>query len=223
MTQDLFSQPTVQYIVQQASECHGDAARLPPLDKLAEQLGISRGKLREDLLTAQAYGLVEMRPGDGTYVRRFDFYSAIRPLVLYSVAQDKRTFDQYYRVRACLEVAFWDQAVAALDAEDHEELEGILQDAERKLRGTPIEIPHYEHRKLHTLLFSKLANPFVRGIVRAYWDAYEAAGLHRGDTTGHTLADQRSQRIGGGRVIGALLDEGYNRLDLVISRDNHKT
>jgi DNA-binding FadR family transcriptional regulator len=157
----------------------GSEAKLPALDELARELGVSRGKLREDLLTAQAYGLVEMRPGDGTYVRPFDFYAAVRPLVLHSVGLGSEQFDRYYRMRAELEVAFWDQAVGSLIAEDVRQLERIQEEAEDKLRGRPVVIPHTQHRQLHLLIFGKLDNTYVRGILEAYWDAYEAVGLHR--------------------------------------------
>ena len=48
-----------------------------------------------------------------------------------------------------------------------------------RLNSTPIEIPHREHRVFHMLLFSRLNNPFVLGLLKAYWDGYEAVELHR--------------------------------------------
>ena len=157
----------------------GEPVKLPPLDKLASELGVSRGKLREELIAAQAYGMIDMRPGDGTYIRPFDFYAATRPLVLYAIASDQHNFDCFYRLRAHLEVAFWDEAVRALGPAEHDRLERILRRAERKLKGTPVEIPHHEHRIFHVLIFSRLDNPFAQGLLKAYWDAYEAVGLHR--------------------------------------------
>jgi DNA-binding FadR family transcriptional regulator len=179
VSQDLFSNSTLQYLIDEGRKKADESTKLPSLGRLAKELGVSRGKLREDLITAQAYGLVEMRPGDGTYICPFDFYTAIRPAVLYSIACDKQDFDRFYRMRAQLEVAFWDEAIRALDRSDYEALARILERAERKLDGVPIEIPHSEHRDLHLLIFGKLDNPFVQGLLKAYWDAYEAVGLHR--------------------------------------------
>ena len=62
---------------------------------------------------------------------------------------------------------------------DHARLYQILQEAEAKLSSKPVEIPHEEHRELHLGLFARLDNPFVLGLIAAYWDAYEAVGLHR--------------------------------------------
>ena len=44
--------------------------------------------------------------------------------------------------------------------------------------SSPAEIPHREHRDLHLLIFRRLENEFVQGLLRAYWDTYEAVGLH---------------------------------------------
>ncbi len=174
---DAFS--ILQYLNDEGAKGSEEPVKLPPLGDLAKKLGVSRGKLREDLITAQAYGLVEMRPGDGTYIQPFDFYTAIRPAVLYSIACDKRNFDRFYRVRAQLELAFWEQAVSLLEQSDIDALEQILARAEQRLSGTPIEIPHREHRDLHLRVFDRLDNPFVLGLLEAYWDAYEAVELHR--------------------------------------------
>jgi DNA-binding FadR family transcriptional regulator len=180
MSADILSHSIMRYLIdEELVEARGEPSRLPSLGQLAKELGVSRGKLREDMITAQAYGVIEMRPGDGTYIRPFSFYTAIKPLVLYSIACSSHNFDRFYRLRAKLEVAFWNDAVTALGQTQLNELFCILDCAERKLGGTPIEIPHREHRKFHTLLFSRLDNPFAVGLLEAYWDAYEAVGLHR--------------------------------------------
>jgi DNA-binding FadR family transcriptional regulator len=170
----------LQYIVDNDLQMgEGEEIKLPPMDELATELGISRGKLREEMVVAQAYGAVEMRPGDGTYVRPFDFYTAIRTLVLYGTAYDWKNFDHLYRLRMQLEITFWEEAVQHLTPEDHAEIQKIVEQSEQKLQGTPVEIPHKGHRDFHLLIFRRLDNKFVQGLLKAYWDAYEAVGLHR--------------------------------------------
>jgi GntR family transcriptional repressor for pyruvate dehydrogenase complex len=170
----------LQYIIDNDLQIgEGEEIKLRPMDELAAEMGISRGKLREEMVVAQAYGAVEMRPGDGTYIRPFDFYTAIRTLVLYGTAYDWKNFDHLYRLRVQLEITFWEEAVQNLTQEDYQELQRILEHSEHKLKGAPVEIPHKGHRDLHLLIFSRLGNKFVQGLLRAYWDAYEAVGLHR--------------------------------------------
>jgi DNA-binding FadR family transcriptional regulator len=54
-----------------------------------------------------------------------------------------------------------------------------MKAAWEKLRGTPIQIPHEEHRQLHLLIYSRLEHPFVTGLLEAFWEAYETVGLSR--------------------------------------------
>ncbi len=179
MAQIPFMQTITRYLIDARLTGRGDdRVKLPPMGDLAKELGVSRGKVREELIAAQAYGVVEMRPGDGTYVNAFDFHAAIRPAVVYSIACDAESFNHFRKLRAHLEVAFWDEATRALDEADHAQLEQIVERAQRKLESKPIQIPHEEHRELHLHIFSKLGNPFVEGLLKAYWDAYEAVELH---------------------------------------------
>ena len=48
-----------------------------------------------------------------------------------------------------------------------------------KLNGKPIRIPNEEHHTFHLTVFRRLDNPFVMGILEAYWDAYAAVELNR--------------------------------------------
>jgi GntR family transcriptional repressor for pyruvate dehydrogenase complex len=180
MLQGVLPYSILQYIVDQELGSHAQGpVKLPPMDELAKNLGVSRGKLREELVAVQAFGVVDMRPGDGTYVCPLDFYTAIRTLVLYGTACDWRNFDHLYKLRVQLETGFWEEATSSLTDEDKQMLQQILERAESKLTGTPIEIPHREHQNFHLLIYSRLDNTFVQGLLNVYWDAYEAVGLHR--------------------------------------------
>jgi DNA-binding FadR family transcriptional regulator len=203
----------LQYIIDNDLQMgEGEEIKLPPMDELAAEMGISRGKLREEMVVAQAYGAVEMRPGDGTYVRPFDFYTAIRTLVLYSTAYDWKNFDHLYRLRIQLEITFWEEAARNLTPEDHKELERILKQSEHKLRGAPVEIPHKGHRDFHLLIFSRLDNKFVQGLLRAYWDAYEAVGLHRYFDLSYYEKMWASHRAIFGAIVAGHHEEGQRIL-----------
>jgi DNA-binding GntR family transcriptional regulator len=47
-----------------------------------------------------------------------------------------------------------------------------------KLNQERIQIPHQEHRAFHLLIYGRLRNPFVLGLLEAYWDGYEAVELN---------------------------------------------
>ncbi len=151
---------------------------LPSLKKLSEELGVSLASLREQLEVARALGLVEVKPRLGTRRRNYSFTPAVRQSLGYALALNDENFMKYSELRNHVEAAFWYKAVQRLTSEDHQELRSLVTRAQEKLRRTPVQVPHEEHRDLHLKIYSRLDNPFVTGILEAYWEAYEAVGLN---------------------------------------------
>jgi len=152
---------------------------LPTLNELSQELGVSVASLREQLEVARALGLVEVKPGrGGTRRRAFSFTPAIRQSLGYALVLSDGHFEKYSELRNHVEFAYWHEAVQKLTDKDKEELQTLVTRAWDKLRRTPIQVPHEEHRILHLLIYSRLENPFVTGILEAYWDAYEAVKLN---------------------------------------------
>jgi DNA-binding FadR family transcriptional regulator len=150
----------------------------PSLKDLSVELGVSLASLREQLEVARALGLVEVRPRLGTRRRAYSFTPAVRQSLRYALALDDVHFRKYSELRNHIEAAFWYEAVEKLTEADHRELQALVRRAWVKLSGSPIQVPHEEHRNLHLLIYRRLENPFVTGILEAYWDAYETVGLN---------------------------------------------
>ncbi len=153
--------------------------RLPALNNISQELGVSVGKLREELEVARSMGLVSVRPRLGIQREPFDFSQVILDGVSFSLATGDAKFESYSQLRQVVESGFWDQAVVLLTPEDIKHLQKLIASAWDKLRGEPIHIPNGEHRDFHLTIFSRLNNPFVQGILVAYWEAYKASELTR--------------------------------------------
>ena len=151
---------------------------LPSLKDLSVELRVSLATLREQLEVARALGLVEVRPRLGTRRREYSFAPAVRQSLQYALALNDDHFRKYSDLRKNVESAFWYQAVEKLTEADNQELQALMARAWEKLHGAQIQVPHEEHRSLHLLIYSRLENPFVTGILEAYWDAYETVGLN---------------------------------------------
>jgi DNA-binding FadR family transcriptional regulator len=151
---------------------------LPTLKNLSLELGVSVASLREQLEVARALGLVEVKPRLGTKRREYSFTPAVRQSLGYALALDNEHFRKYAELRNHVESAFWHQAVQKLTDQDKQELQNLVTRALEKLRRTPVQVPHEEHRDLHLKIYSRLENPFVTGILEAYWEAYESVGLN---------------------------------------------
>lgn len=159
---------------------HGCEAgtRLPALSQIGEELEISVGKLREQLEVARALGLVDARPRRGLECNEYSFRPAVFQSLIFALNLDRSLFHAYSTLRCQLEIAFWEEAVGRLTVDDKRELLGLVDQAWAKLQQERIQIPHAEHRAFHLTIFRRLENPFVCGLLEAYWDAYEAVDLN---------------------------------------------
>ncbi len=154
-------------------------ARLPPLEQIGRKLGHSVPNLREQLAVARALGLVDAKPKVGIRLRPYSFTPAVSLSLRVAVALDRSYFDQFAELRREVERAFFRRAAQALRSQERRELQALVQRAWNKLNERPPRIPHREHRDLHLTLYRCLDNTFVKGVVEAFWDLYEAVGLNR--------------------------------------------
>jgi DNA-binding FadR family transcriptional regulator len=175
MSNQRFESEFFDYLIESALDGENKSDRLPSLNALSKQLGVSVARLREQLEVAKALGFVEVRPRTGIRRLPYDFRPAIWRSLSYAINIDPGLFLSFAMLRRQVELAFWDQAVRALTPEDQQELQNLMEKARQKLNGHPIRIPHAEHRQLHLVIYRRLDNPFVLGIIEAFWDAYEAA------------------------------------------------
>lgn len=153
--------------------------RVPTLSEMSSELGLSIGKLREQLEVARALGFVSVRTRKGIKREPFDFKPAILISLLFSLGTGETHFNQFSAVRQAVEQSMWHEATTLLTPQDKQELFEIVEQAWQKLRSHPVHVPNDEHRQFHLKIFSRLENPFVQGLLEAYWDAYEAIELTR--------------------------------------------
>jgi DNA-binding FadR family transcriptional regulator len=160
-----------------ANQSRCEVEHLPTLAELSQTLGVSVASLREQLEVARALGLVEVKPRTGIRSLPYSFRPSIEQSLNFALAINPDYFQSFSDLRSHLEMAYWYQAVARLNQEDLGLLRDLVNRAQSRLRGNPIQIPHAEHRELHLVIYRRLENPFVMGLLEAYWDLYEAFGL----------------------------------------------
>jgi DNA-binding FadR family transcriptional regulator len=160
-----------------ASDSHAELERLPSLNELSKQLGLSVARLREQLEVVKVLGFVDVRPRTGIRRLSYSFSPAVWQSLSYAISLDQANFVAFADLRKQIETVYWVQAVRKLDPKDHDYLQELMARAWQQLKGNPTRIPHVEHRELHLFIYHKLENPFVIGIMEAYWEAYDAVGL----------------------------------------------
>jgi DNA-binding FadR family transcriptional regulator len=106
--------------------------KLPPERELCEQMGVSRTALREAVRMLVSRGLLEIRPGSGTTVRKITSDQISEPLAMLIRTHDETiTPDHMHDVRSILEVAIVKMAAENATETDIAELKAIIEQMEK--------------------------------------------------------------------------------------------
>ncbi len=141
---------------------------LKPGDKLqaenflAEQLGVSRGILREALTILQAQGYIRRKPKDGTYIME----NMESEFVNRSIADilKKSAYRDLLEFRDALEVKMVEKVIERASDEDIEDIFDILKAVENEDFSSNID--YYFHYKLAQLS----RNTFFMNFIDTYFD-----------------------------------------------------
>ncbi len=145
--------------------------RLPTEQELTRQLGVSRTSLREALKALQALGILDIKPGEGTIVRAFNFDAILKSL-LYSLCFESTELLEILRVREALELYFIDWVVEKIDEEGLQKLQYILSRMEEKARRG--QLFDEEDAAFHRALFAPVGNSLLLRLFDIFWEV-----LHR--------------------------------------------
>jgi len=169
----------IKYLAEKSREVNREGAnsRIPSLTDLSKEQGVSISYLREQLGVARTLGFVEVRPKTGINILPYKFSPAVNASLDYAIRCDRGMFYKFAEMRTKLEADFWFKATELLTPKDHERLNLIVDDAIRKVNHDRSRVPHKEHRDLHLTIFNRLDNPFVIGVLEAFWVAYEGISL----------------------------------------------
>jgi DNA-binding GntR family transcriptional regulator len=112
------------------------------------------------------------------HIRPIDISTGLRQIAIIAASIDMKYFYQFSDFRDRLEQAWFVTAAEKLVQDDIDQLEQYVINANAKLHGNPIQIPHREHKELHLSIYQRLDNLFVMGILNTYWTLYEAVGMN---------------------------------------------
>src|SRR5437763_14341379 len=121
---------------------------------LSEQLGVSRGPLREAISRLAAEGLVTVRPRRGAVVRSLS----------------EAEFLELYQVREALERMAVKLAVPRLTAEQFEELASLNEEMEAHAAGNKVEVFFEANLAFHARLLEASGNKKLEELYRQLVD-----------------------------------------------------
>jgi len=134
--------------------------KLPPERQLSDMLGVGRSSVREALQALATLGLVESRPGEGTFVKEPKPYLALE-MELNAIAHNMQRSDRLHlmQARTVLEKGIIELAIANASDEDMEHLEDVVQQWLTHFSKTDMHWPL--HDQIHLAIAEMTGNPLL--------------------------------------------------------------
>lgn len=172
----------------------GAGQRFPPEADLCQELGVSRGSLREAVRMLSALGAVESRHGSGVYVSALRPEDIIGSLALTVGLLPLSGLLDVYELRRVLESHAAAQAAARASTDLLDELDGVLDALEAT---TDVEESAQLDSDFHEAIARAGGNPTMvalLGVFRSRSRAYQMFDMPDGQTIKHT-SDQAHRAI----------------------------
>ena len=160
--------------------------KLLPERELAERLKVSRASVREAIRALEMMGFVEIRPGDGTFVRDTNTDDIIQPLAMF-LAVEKTSLLEMFSIRMIFETATARMAAEQASEEEVGQIKTALEKMIKSLnvqdseRGEEYDTAfHYAvaeatHNGLLIRLFRTISEDFSRAVSTARRQLYTDA------------------------------------------------
>jgi GntR family transcriptional repressor for pyruvate dehydrogenase complex len=167
--------------------------RLPPERELAEKFVVSRTSVREALRALESLGLIEIRPGEGTFVRQVSLDALVGPLALVMTSQ-REAIGELFEARRVLEPAIAALAAARATPEEIHEMERILEDQAREIAAGKTGLA--QDAAFHAAIGTAAHNRAITRIAHAVMDLLTQSREESLNTPGRpTRSHQDHRRI----------------------------
>jgi DNA-binding FadR family transcriptional regulator len=143
---------------------------LPPETQLVGQLGVGRSSVREAIKALQSLGIVEVRHGDGLYVREYNF-DPVLETIGFAMQFDTTTLSELVQIRFFLEGAIIEDVVKRISETDLLQLDGIMEVWQtRAQKNEPFsDLDEAFHRTLYNIV----GNQTLIKLLEVFWIAFE--------------------------------------------------
>lgn len=139
--------------------------KIPTEVELCESFGVGRNSVREAIKILEAYGVLEIRRADGTYIRQEYDDKMLYP-ILYGIILQKDSKEQIVELRKVIDVGIFQEAMKRMTKEDFKQLEEELSKMEEKInKETPSPQEMFEADvKFHAIIVGILDNRLLESI-----------------------------------------------------------
>jgi len=181
--------------------------RLPPERDLAERFTVSRTSVREALRALEGTGLIEIRPGEGAFVREVSVEALIEPLALVILAQ-REGIAELYEARRLLEPPIAALAARRASPDELAELTRVLDEQAREVAAGRTGLA--QDAAFHTTIAHSTHNRAITRIVTTLMDLLAQSREESLQTPGRPQRSHQDHR----RILRAIQgrdDQGAER------------
>jgi GntR family transcriptional repressor for pyruvate dehydrogenase complex len=171
--------------------------QLPPERDLAEKFMVSRTSVREALRALQSRGLVEIRAGEGAFVRDISVETLIEPLALV-ILPHREAVGELFEARRLLEPAIAALSARRATTEELAEMERILEEQAREVAAGRTGV--VQDSALHAAIANSAHNRAITRIVSALMDLLSQSREESLHTPGRPTRSYEDHR----RVLDAI-------------------
>ncbi len=139
--------------------------KIPTEVELCESFGVGRNSVREAIKILEAYGVLEIRRADGTYIRQEYDDKMLYP-ILYGIILQKDSKKQIVELRKVIDIGIFQEAMNRMTKDDFRELEEELTKMEEKIhKESPSPQEMFEADvKFHSIIVGILENRLLESI-----------------------------------------------------------
>ena len=170
MKASLANKSVVERIVEQITNAviNGElqpGEKIPTEPELCETFGVGRNSVREAIKILEAYGVVEIRRADGTYIRQEYNYKMLYP-ILYGIILQKDSKQQIVELRKVIDLGVLQEAMKRMGEEEFIQLETVIGEMEEEMskeRPSSREIFDADVQ-FHSVIVDVMKNNLLEGI-----------------------------------------------------------
>ncbi len=142
---------------------------MPPEGEFAKELGVSRGPVREAVKSLESLGIIEVRRGEGLFVREWNFDPVLETLQ-FGMRVSPETLVELYQIRKWLEIAVIGDAVKKISDDELMQLDILMLQWERAIK-TGEEYIQYDE-EFHRIILGTLQNQSLMKLFNSFWLAF---------------------------------------------------
>ena len=171
--------------------------QLPPERDLAEKFMVSRTSVREALRALQSRGLIEIRAGEGAFVRDISVETLIEPLALV-ILPHREAVGELFEARRLLEPAIAALAARRATREEIAEMERVLDEQHKEVVQGRTGMA--QDSALHAAIANSAHNRAITRIVNAVMDLLTQSREESLQTPGRPTRSHQDHR----RILDAI-------------------